>query len=191
MTKAHIHLAHSYWEKLLQIGDVVIDATCGNGHDTLFISQLILNDKHVGKLIAIDTQEEAIKSTQQRLQEKLASDLLQDISFYQQCHSIFPETILKNSVKLIVYNLGYLPGSDKTHTTLNTSTCTSVEHALTLICRGGAISITCYPGHKAGQIEEEALLKLIEKLPSKEWRCCYHRWINRQDAPSLIWIERK
>ena len=61
---------------------------------------------------------------------------------------------MASTPKLIVYNLGYLPGSDKLLTTKTSSTLLSVEKALSLIAPNGAISITCYPGHEEGKKEE-------------------------------------
>jgi hypothetical protein len=87
-----------------------------------------------------------------------------------------------------VYNLGYLPGGDKQATTSSSTTLESLKAAAALIVAGGAISVTCYPGHPAGKVEEQAVLDYAASLPPAEWSCCHHRWTNRKEAPSLLLI---
>lgn len=122
-----LDLAHHYWKLLLLPGDSVIDATCGNGHDTLFLADLLLKRETKGQIIAIDAQPQAIAATKKRLEEHLLAPLLDQVNFFEQCHSSFPPTIEKESIALIVYNLGYLPGGNKQHTTLTATTKQSLE----------------------------------------------------------------
>lgn len=184
-----LDLAHSYWKKLLCPGDIVIDATCGNGHDTLTLANLAFSPNSKQNIIAIDMQSEAIKSTQVLLKNHF-KDPFESLRFLQQCHSQFPSDLTPQSVKLIVYNLGYLPGGNKTITTAHSSTLESLRNALDLIMLGGAISITCYPGHPEGKIEEKKILAFSQTLSPLEWSCCYHRWENRKDAPGLLLMQR-
>lgn len=184
-----LDLAHDYWRSLLKPGDCVIDTTCGNGHDTLFLAKIILESHKKENLIALDTQPQAIANTQKLLEENLPS-LFHHVLLCQQCHSTFPDHIIHESVALIVYNLGYLPGNNKNLTTMTSTTLQSLQAALPLIAPGGAISITCYPGHETGKPEEEAVINFAASLDPLEWSCCHHRWLNRQNAPSLILIQR-
>lgn len=183
-----LDLAHNYWQQLLKPGDCVIDATSGNGHDTLFLAKLILSDEK-GHIIALDIQQQAVENTRQLLKDNLKG-LPGNISTYRQCHSTFPSFLEKESVALIVYNLGYLPGGNKSLTTLSDTTLKSLEAASSLIAPGGAISITCYPGHAAGKPEEELALHFAATLNPQEWSSCHHKWLNRKNAPSLILIQR-
>ena len=79
------------------------------------------------------------------------------IKLIHSSHTTFPEEIKSGTVRLIVYNLGYLPGSDKALTTKVETTLESINHAQRLIMEGGVISVTCYPGHPEGKKEEEEL----------------------------------
>jgi SAM-dependent methyltransferase len=176
----HIELAHSYWKSLLQAGDIVIDATCGNGHDSLYLAKLGT------KLYLLDIQQAALDQTMKRLSEQA-----EQVYPYLTCHSRFPEGIEKASVSLIVYNLGYLPGGDKTLTTQTDTTLLSLENALQLVKPGGAISITCYPGHPEGKREEDAITQWAAQLNPFEWNCCHHRWLNSSKAPSLLLLQRR
>lgn len=181
---SHLDLAHSLWKNLIKPGHQIIDATCGNGNDTLFLASLVTDHS---LLYALDIQQTAIETTKNLL---LTHPKVNQIRFINQCHSSFPGEIPSASVQLIVYNLGYLPKGDKKITTKKESTLESLKKAEILIQPGGAISITCYPGHEEGKHEEEAILQWCSQLPPTEWSCCFHRWLNRKDSPSLLLIQK-
>jgi hypothetical protein len=184
-----IDLAHRYWEKILRPGDLAVDATCGNGKDTLKLAQLSLNEVS-GEIYAYDIQSEAIKSAQKYLSTQLNLDQFLRIRFIQASHTEFSSAIRPLSVRLIVYNLGYLPGGNKNLTTDASTTLASVASAMPLICHGGVVSITCYPGHSEGLVEETALLRFASELDPSEWSCCHHQWLNRRASPSLILLQK-
>ena len=186
---SHLDLSHFYWQRLVKKGDIVIDATCGNGKDTLKLCELALSPD-TGIVYGFDVQIEAIAFTNEYLKEHLDAELLTRLKLLQCSHAYFPEEIQTNSVSLIVYNLGYLPGGDKAKTTHTSSTLQSIENALMLLKMGGAISITCYPGHAEGNIEMDALIQYASQLPPKEWSCCHHSWLNRRAAPSLLLMQK-
>lgn len=185
-----IHLAHAYWKDYLTAGDTAIDATCGNGHDTLFIANCCISETK-GKLYSIDIQKQALEQARTLLSKALPKRSLERVVFIQGCHSHFPKEIAARTVKLIVYNLGYLPGGDKNVTTSFETTLRSIEEAMTLITNDGLISITCYPGHPAGKIEQGKILELVKQLDPWKWISCHHVWTNRNQAPSLILLQRK
>ncbi|TXI40270.1 MAG: methyltransferase domain-containing protein [Nitrosomonas sp.] len=188
--RSHLDLAHTYWKQLVSIGDTVIDATCGNGHDTLMLARLVIDDS-AGDVYGLDIQSTAIDNSRQLLHQELPTHHLQRIHLLQQCHSTFPDMITAASVKLIVYNLGYLPGGNKSLTTRVETTLQSLNAAVKLLSPGGCLSITLYPGHPEGAIEESQVLPLIRSLSSSEWSCCHHQWINRPiSAPSLLLVQK-
>jgi len=188
--QSHIDLAQSYWSKLVKSGDIVIDATCGNGHDTLLLARLALTADS-GYLYGFDIQKEAIDSTRENLQSQLSLPLLERVFLHQRSHSNLVDALPSGCrPKLIVYNLGYLPGGDKAMTTMLDTTLQSIQQAQALIANGGAISITCYPGHLEGLQEESALMEIVCQLPAATWSCCHHRWLNRKNAPSLLLIQK-
>lgn len=187
---SHLTLAHDYWKYIATIGDTVIDATCGNGHDTYVLAQIVLNNTQ-GTVIAYDIQEAALINTEKKLRQSIPLPHYERIRFVQGCHSQFPTDCSLGSVKLIVYNLGYLPGGDKTKTTHLETTLNSLQRALGLIMPGGAITVTCYPGHAEGKKEEDAILTWVATLSLKEWNICYHQWPNRKQGPSLLLILKK
>ena len=186
--QSHLDLAHSYWERHIKKGSIIIDATCGNGHDSLILAKAILSETEAF-LYCIDLQEKAIQNTKELLKEELPFNLFQRITFFHQSHEVFPPEI--HSCDLIVYNLGYLPGSSHSITTQGLSTLNSLKQGLSILNRGGMISITCYPGHEAGFEEKKALLEYTSSLPPQEYLVCHHQIENRRLAPSLLLIFKK
>jgi len=176
-----LDLAHHFFENLLAQNDHVIDATCGQGFDALKLIQKIPE----GHLYAFDIQDEAIKSTQKKL------ELFKNFSLIQQSHETFPNEIQEGSIKLIVYNLGYLPKTDKTITTKRESTLKSLQNAMKLLAKGGVVSIMCYPGHEEGMHEMEAIFEYVKKLNKFEYLCSSHQLINRDRAPCWVLIQKK
>ncbi len=187
--QSHLDLAHQYWKRIVKTGDTVIDATCGNGYDTVALARLAL-DEDKGWLLAIDKQPDAIKAAKARLADEFSGKILQRVRFETRCHSQFPEDLKKESVALVAYNLGYLPGGDKTMTTMVRTTLQSFETVLSFIRYGGAISITCYPGHPEGRAEEEKVIAFSASLDPRLWSCCLHQWSNRRNAPSLLLCQK-
>lgn len=184
---SHLDLAHQYMHRLLHAEDWAIDATCGNGHDTLELTR-ILHGK--GGVIGIDIQPDAIVKTRTLLESQYPKEDLRNVHLFCQSHADFPKLCLQNPIRLIVYNLGYLPGGNKRLTTMTENTLNSVRHALQLIIPGGAVLITCYPGHTEGAKEEKALQEELERLSPKHYSVCSHAWINRTSSPSLFIIQK-
>ncbi len=187
--QSHIDLAHKYWQMVVKPGDLVIDATCGNGRDTLALAKMALTPSK-GALYSIDIQQTALDNAMQLLATHVENEIFERIQWVQSCHSKFPHSIIKNSIKLIAYNLGYLPGGDKSLTTLTQTTIASLKNAMELVQPGGIISVACYPGHSEGRLEEAEVINFLKTSHSKIWSCCHHRWINRSSAPSLIILQR-
>lgn len=176
----HLDFAHDLWKRHLKPGDWAIDATCGNGWDTLELAQLV---GPKGGVVSIDIQEAAIAEAKKRACE-------QQVHFFCQSHETFPELCTRHPIRLIAYNLGYLPGGDKAVTTRVESTLKSVYNGLELLETGGVMSMTCYPGHPEGALEEVALKEFVAALDPKKWNVSHHRWVNRKLAPNLFVIQK-
>lgn len=173
----HIHAAHHLWQSIVRPHDIVIDATCGHGHDTLVLSQLL----STGKIYAFDIQEIAIQNTKEKLKDSSIA-----LEFINASHATFPPQI--QSVRLIVYNLGYLPGNNKNITTMTESTLQSIHNGFSLLLPGGALSIMLYPGHAEGKRESESVLELANTLPNCQIN--HFTWGTNPNSPSLLWIHK-
>lgn len=174
----HLILAQNLWKHHLNPTDWAIDATCGNGHDTLFLAGCC-------QVIGMDIQEQAIENTKKNLDCNQKTAELHRLS-----HDLIDTLVLPSPPRLIVYNLGYLPQGDKSITTHTETTLRSIQKSLGMIAVDGAISITCYPGHTEGEKEEQEILLFASQLCSKKWSVCHYRWLNRTKSPSLLWICR-
>lgn len=181
--QSHIDLAHAYWKQLLKPGDIAIDATCGNGQDTLFLAELGI----VSVLYGFDIQEKALANTQERLN---ALSIGCTIKLEKRSHETFPAEIQPDTVSLIVYNLGFLPGGNKELTTQRDCTLKSIKNAQLLLKAGGLICITCYSGHPEGAQEELALQEYLSSLPPQDWSYGHMFWKNRRQSPSLILLQK-
>lgn len=184
---SHLTFALERWRSLVIDDDWIIDATCGRGRDSVKLAQL-LSPK--GSLIAIDVQAEALSDTMQLLQGSLTAEQLGRVHLFQQSHIQFPSLAQENPIALIVYNLGYLPQGNKALTTMTRSTLQSVEQAMKLVRPGGLISITCYPGHFEGKIEQDALIQMAKELPYEYWKVRFYRKINSETAPSIFFLHK-
>jgi SAM-dependent methyltransferase len=170
-------------------GDTAIDATAGNGHDTLALARLAGAS---GKVYAFDIQEAAINNTKALLEKE---------GFLDQCELIFgshlrmAEFLPKSAggkISAVVFNLGWLPGGEKDETTRTETTLPAGEQALALIRPGGIIAVTMYDGHPRGAEEKEALLSFAGELSQAEYHAVYISYINqRNNPPELLMITKK
>lgn len=161
--------------------DLACDMTAGNGNDSLFI----LDELKPKKLIAFDIQKKAKESSLKLIGKRENFDFILD------SHENIDKYI-KKDLDLAVYNLGYLPRSDKTITTLYQSTLKSLEKTLKLLRKNAKVYITVYPGHEEGRIEAEKIEDFIKSLPAKEYAIMKITYPNKGDiVPYLIIIEKK
>ena len=83
----------------VQPGDICIDATMGNGNDTLLLSSLCGKDGHV---FAFDIQEEALINTRKRLME---ADAPQNYTLLLESHTNIEHYVDPGTVSCITFNL--------------------------------------------------------------------------------------
>jgi len=51
------------WKHVIRKGDTVVDATCGNGNDTLAMANMVKDELGKGCVYGMDIQKDAIKNT--------------------------------------------------------------------------------------------------------------------------------
>lgn len=161
-------LAHDLLARVLQPGDRAIDATAGNGHDTLFLAQRVTPG---GEVFAFDVQTRALDATALRLEEEgLRESAYLCHTGHQNMQQRIPQS-WNGQVTAITFNLGYLPGSDKRTTTQAESTVAALQQSLQLLRTGGVLSILAYRGHEGGQIEADAVESwLNEHQQELQWQ---------------------
>lgn len=163
-------------------GDICIDATVGNGHDTLFLSELVGEE---GFVYGFDVQEQAIAMTKEKMGEKKNYQLFCDGHENMTAY-------ISDPVDFVIFNLGYLPKADKRVTTMKTTTLLAVDAALKLLKTHGILWVVVYPGHDAGAEEAEALETYLSGFNQKAYSVMRIGFINQKNNPPFILgIEKK
>ena len=167
--------------RLIEPGDVVIDATAGNGHDTVFLADRVGAS---GQVLAFDVQQAALESAASRV---AAEGFSERVRFICGSHAGMAEHADAGSVAVVMFNLGYLPGDDHTLTTETATTLAALDAAGDLLRGGGALSVICYPGHPAGAVEAAAVESWMEARTAAGWRVARYGSVGtRRPAPFLL-----
>ncbi len=201
----HIDFCHFLWKEHITTNTssntVVLDATAGRGLDTLFLANVLTHRKN-SKLISLDIQETALCATRKRLnangiKPNSESNTLQ-IDLIHKSHEDLSEFLSPEEADLIIYNLGYLPGGNKSITTLVDTTQKSLKTALHCLRPSGLITVTFYPGHEAGSIEKDEIVpKLFEEIDSinaansdVKWSISFHTFSMKKRSPCVLVLQK-
>lgn len=170
-------------------GSRVIDATAGNGHDTLFLAELVGDSGHV---YAFDIQQEALAQTEQRLTQHRVA---QRATLFHAGHDKMLQHIPGDSVgkiDAVLFNLGYLPRGNKQTITTAITTIPALEQAIHCLAPGGIIAVVAYVGHPGGQEEARAVLDWCKSLDPKHFQAFRYELLNMESRPPfLIVIEKR
>jgi SAM-dependent methyltransferase len=171
-----VQWSHVILSPRLRPGDLVVDATAGNGHDTLFLAERVLPG---GRVFAFDVLSEAIEQTRARVSNGLTDDgdkeqaaELQDVVLHHAGHERMAELLpseVCGRLRAVMFNLGYLPGGDKTLITRTDTTLDALQQALDWLAPDGVITIVVYPGHDGGREEATAVECWAARLPSGQF----------------------
>ncbi|KAK0598237.1 hypothetical protein LWI29_032804 [Acer saccharum] len=190
--KKATEVAHLVWKHVVRKGDAVVDATCGNGYDTLAMLKLVADESCTGRVYGLDVQGEALVNSSSLLDETVNQAEKQLVKLFNICHSKIEEVVPKDtSVRLVAFNLGYLPGGDKTVITKSETTLLALEAAERILIQGGLISMVVYVGHPGGREELETVEAFSSRLPVDQWICCKFQMLNRPLAPVLVFLFKR
>lgn len=174
-----------YIENAISEGDVVVDATMGNGYDTKYLAEKVGD---VGFVYSFDIQEAAIKSTRKKLEK---SNLINRVNLILDGHENMDKYV-KEEVSCVLFNLGYLPRADHNVITKPNTTIKAIEHSLKLLKPHGIISIAIYTGHEGGMEEKNSVYDFVKNLDQNEFNVLESGFINQiNNPPQLILIEKK
>ncbi|XP_065864948.1 tRNA (mnm(5)s(2)U34)-methyltransferase, chloroplastic [Euphorbia lathyris] len=190
--KKATEVAHLVWKNVVKKGDTVIDATCGNGYDTVAMLKMVADESFQGRVYSLDIQRDALESASLLLDENVTPEEKQLVNLVSICHSRMEEIVPKDSpIRLVAFNLGYLPGGDKAMTTLSETTVLALEAAKRILLPGGLISLVVYVGHLGGREELESVENFASELPVDEWICSKFQMLNRPVAPVLVFLFKR
>ncbi|UBH08002.1 class I SAM-dependent methyltransferase [Macrococcus armenti] len=154
----------------------VIDATCGNGNDTLYLAKQLNGTGHIH---AFDIQQTAIDNSRIKTAE------YHNITFHLDGH----ENVLnyvQSPVRLAIFNLGYLPKGDKSIVTLPDTTILAIERIFSILETEGIIILVIYPGHAEGRIEKDAVLNYLKQFDQEKAHIYKYEFINQKNNPPFI-----
>jgi len=165
-------------------GGIYVDATMGNGNDTLFLCELAGKE---GKVYAFDIQKCALDNTKQLLDNHQLSERA---TLILDSHAHMEQYLEPDSIDIICFNFGYLPGGSHNICTQADTSLHAVKTALTLLKRDGMLCLCIYSGGDTGFQERDVLLTFLSELPAKEYTVIANSYLNRQNNPPIpvfIW----
>ena len=179
-----VGLSHLFLRQAVRPGDRVIDATCGRGQDTLFLAGLVGN---LGEVWAFDVQKEALDETAERLHAAGCSPWVKLVHAGHECLSAY----VRDPVRAVVFNLGYLPGKRAGLVTRPETTLAALDQSLQLLLPGGMVVLAIYTGHQGGDEEAACVEAWARGLASREFNVWKSRQLNRSDSAPYVMIVGK
>lgn len=174
-------IAKLFWKEHINDRDIVLDATLGNGNDSLFLSKLVGSK---GKVYSMDIQKKALDMTREKMDSSMSN-----INLIQDSHENLDKYI-KEKLSLVVFNLGYLPGENNEITTKSKSTLIALEKSMMLLKKGGIVSVAAYRGHDNGE-EYIEVFKFLSTLDPKKYKVSLVNPINQSErAPRLFLCQK-
>lgn len=174
-----------FFEQVVKSGYKCIDATTGNGHDTVYLSQIIGADGHV---FGFDVQELAIEETRKKLKEESDHE---NFTLICEGHEHMKSHV-EGPVDFVVFNLGYLPRADKNIKTHKATTLPAIKAALDVLKQFGILWVVVYPGHEEGYEESCVLQEYFKSLKQKDYSVMKLELINQiNNPPYILAIEKK
>ncbi|MGE1165441.1 class I SAM-dependent methyltransferase [Peribacillus simplex] len=170
-------------EKAVQPGDITFDGTMGNGFDTVFLAGLTGENGHV---YSFDIQKEALQITAAKL---MSENLQEHCTLIHDGHEQLSKYIRKeHSGKITgaIFNLGYLPGGDKSIITQADTTISAIEQLFEMLAPEGIIILVIYHGHPGGSAERDALMDYVQDFPQQKAHILKYGFINQANNPPFI-----
>lgn len=172
-------------EGALGPGARAVDATMGNGKDTLWLCRQVGD---TGRVYAFDVQPEAVDRTRALLEKE---GVLGRAALFCAGHERMAE-LVKEPVDAVMFNLGWLPGAAHRITTLAPTTLAAADAALSILKPDGLVTICVYPGHDEGARELEALKAWAAGLDPARYDALLQCYMNQPNCPpQLIAVKRK
>ena len=153
-----IETAHLLLNKYITSSDIIVDATMGNGNDTVFLA------KQAQYVYAFDIQDQALLQTQKLLEK----NDIKNVKLIKDSH----ENILNhiNHFRGVVFNLGYLPNGDKNITTKKDITLRTIQNILPVLNKDGFVLIVVYTGHEQGTEESLVLADFLQSIDQNTFK---------------------
>ena len=181
-----LDIVHKFLSNHLKPGDFCIDATAGNGYDTVFLCNIVGES---GKILAMDIQQSAVDSTLKNLEENGFSNIAKVVC---DSHSNIDRYAEPESADCIVFNFGWLPGGSHDVFTRAETSIPAIEKSIDILKPGGVLSLCLYYGKNNGYSERDAILEYVSNLDSRYFAVMKCDFLNRKnDPPFPIFIVKE
>lgn len=179
-----VPLSHLFLRSFVHDGHNAVDATCGNGHDTLLLARLVGARGHVW---GFDIQRQAVEETHRRLAE---AELSNRVTLLPVGHEELAKHVAV-PLQVVLFNLGYLPGGNRSIVTRPDTTGSALEQSLGLLAPGGVVIVTVYPGHDGGPEERSVVEGWAAGLDPRACHCWRMEQSNvSAGAPYLLLVQK-
>jgi SAM-dependent methyltransferase len=188
VTEERLTAAASSWiEVALFDGALAIDATVGNGYDTLFLAHRV---GPKGKVLGFDVQKAALAGAREILKFVGSIDR---VSLIHESHTRLSDFLPAGStIAGAMFNLGYLPRGNRQIITRPDTTVLALRSVLEHLAERGRVTLLTYRGHEGGIPEYEGVRQFLEQLPGDEWLVEELASTNDSPiAPRLFRIQKK
>ena len=178
-----VELTHRFLRSTLAPGGLYLDATCGNGHDTLFLCSVAGEN---GRVIGLDIQPQAAANTN----ALLAANGMAAIGRAECCdHRELLHFAPPGSADCVMFNFGWLPGAaHDVHSTAD-STLPALQAGLDALKPGGVLAAVLYSGKVIGNAEKKAAAEFFRSLPLADYTvliCEFANWADTAPLPCFV-----
>lgn len=184
LTLSAVKMSHMLLGAKVANAKCVVDATAGNGKDTLFLA---LNTPEQCRIWAFDIQQQALSNAEFLLKKY---ELHKKVTFVLDSHANILNYV-KEPVDIAMFNLGYLPGGTHDIVTEPESTIQALTNLISHSAVGGIISVVAYPGHPGGRDEHEAVREYLTSLPQRNYTVASWSMVNQINNPPVLYIIEK
>ena len=178
-----VQLCHDFLQMRLMPGGLYLDATCGNGHDTLFLCRLAGD---TGRVLGLDIQPQAVANTNKRLQDAgfgaVGRAVLHD-------HADLGALVQPGTADCVLFNFGWLPGAEHAVHSTAEGSLPALRSALTALKPGGVLAAVLYSGKIIGDGEKQAALAFFRSLPLTQYTvlvCEFANWASTAPLPCFV-----
>lgn len=179
-----VTMAHHFIHPKLSTANLVIDATAGNGYDTLFLAE---NTSKKTTIVSFDIQAEALAKTEILLSKH---SLLYKVRLILDSHANIANYI-NQPIDAAMFNLGYLPGGNHLVSTSPDTTLQAMTNILQCLKTKGLITIAAYPGYEHGRVECQTVHEYLTNLNQKAFTVGCWSMVNQKNNPPVLYIIQK
>ena len=93
---------------------------------------------------------------------------------------------VNENIKAVMFNLGYLPGSDHSVSTKADTTISAIEKSMELLVTGGIITIEFIMERTMGQKRKKKVLDFLKTVDQKKFAVMKTEFINQRNCPPIL-----